>query len=66
VGLLLDVAEQAGPRAAFLLPPPGPARRVLDLTGVTAALDQAPAGRGMEGAARAGSDDEEQRRRRRP
>lgn len=45
VGLLLEVVEQAGARAAFLLPPPGPARRVLDLTGMTAALGHARAAR---------------------
>jgi hypothetical protein len=38
VGLLLDVADRAGPDTDFVLPPPGPSRRVLDLTGVTAAL----------------------------
>jgi hypothetical protein len=38
IGLLLEVADRAGPDSEFLLPPPGPARHVLDLTGVTAAL----------------------------
>ncbi len=38
IGLLLDVAGRAGSRAAFVLPSSGPARRVLDLTGVTAVL----------------------------
>jgi hypothetical protein len=48
VGLLLDVAEQAGVRATFLLPPPGPARRVLDLIGVTAVLGHAQARGGWD------------------
>jgi anti-anti-sigma factor len=38
IGLLLEVADRAGPDSEFLLPPPGPVRHVLDLTGVTAAL----------------------------
>lgn len=38
LGLLLEVAERAGPLTQFLLPDPGPARRVLDLTGVAAVL----------------------------
>ena len=40
LGLLLEVAERAGPLTQFLLPDPGPARRVLDLTGVAAVLDR--------------------------
>jgi hypothetical protein len=40
LGLLLEVAERAGPRTQFLLPDPGPARRVLDVTGMTAVLDR--------------------------
>ncbi|HEY0126062.1 MAG TPA: SpoIIE family protein phosphatase [Blastococcus sp.] len=38
IGLLLAVAERAGQQTDFVLPPSGPARRVLDLTGVTEAL----------------------------
>jgi anti-sigma regulatory factor (Ser/Thr protein kinase)/anti-anti-sigma regulatory factor len=46
IGLLLEVADRAGPASEFLLPPPGPARHALDLTGVTAGLRPAatPAG----------------------
>lgn len=40
LGLLLEVAGRAGQQTQFLLPDPGPARRVLDLTGVTAVLDR--------------------------
>jgi anti-anti-sigma factor len=40
LGLLLEVAERAGPLTQFLLPDPGPARRVLDVTGVAAVLDR--------------------------
>jgi anti-anti-sigma factor len=40
LGLLLEIAERAGPGTQFLLPDPGPARRVLDMTGLTAALDR--------------------------
>jgi anti-anti-sigma factor len=43
VGLLLDADARAGSRAEFLLPLPGPARRVLDLTGVSAVLGRAHA-----------------------
>jgi anti-anti-sigma factor len=42
IGLLLEVVDRAGPDSEFLLPPPGPARHVLDLTGVTAALHPEP------------------------
>ena len=38
VGLLLDLADRAGPQTEFVLPLPGAARRVLDLTGVTRIL----------------------------
>ena len=38
VGFLLALAERAGPHTEFVLPPPGAARRVLDLTGVTRIL----------------------------
>jgi anti-anti-sigma factor len=43
IGLLLDVAGRAGPHTQFLLPDPGPARRVLDLTGVTTVLARSQA-----------------------
>jgi anti-anti-sigma factor len=40
VGLLLEAAERAGPRGELdvLLPPTGPARRLLDLAGLASAL----------------------------
>jgi PAS domain S-box-containing protein len=38
IGLLLTVAGRAGPDTEFVLPPRGPARHVLDLTGVAAAI----------------------------
>ncbi|WP_162393590.1 SpoIIE family protein phosphatase [Goekera deserti] len=40
IGLLLQVARRAGGRATFRLPPSGPARRVVELTGVAAALSR--------------------------
>jgi PAS domain S-box-containing protein len=42
IGLLLEVVARAGPDLEIVLPPPGPARHVLDLTGVTPALRPAP------------------------
>jgi anti-anti-sigma factor len=44
LGLLLDAAGRVGPRTQFLLPDPGPARRVLGLTGVSAVLDRSQTG----------------------